>query len=105
MTNLIAFLVACIILVCVILFLAYAINIPSNDYDKRSSYECGFEPFGDARSFFDVHFYTIGLLFIIFDLEIVFLIPAVVDIANISFLGYLNLIIFILIILIGFYYE
>jgi NADH-quinone oxidoreductase subunit A len=105
MINLIIFFLTCCILILLILIVTYFINIPTNDYEKHSAYECGFEPFGDARSFFDIHFYTIGLLFIIFDLEIVFLIPVVVDIANISFIGYVNLIIFMFIILIGFYYE
>jgi len=105
MTNLLTYLIISIILILIILIATYFLNIPTNDYEKHSAYECGFEPFGDARSFFDIHFYTVGLLFIIFDLEIVFLIPVVVDIANISFIGYLNLLIFMFIILIGFYYE
>jgi NADH-quinone oxidoreductase subunit A len=104
MTNLITFLTITIILIFIILLVTYLFNIPTNDYEKHSAYECGFEPFGDARSFFDIHFYTIGLLFIIFDLEIVFLIPAVIDIGNLSFFGYINLIAFMLIILAGFYY-
>jgi len=83
----------------------YLVNLPSSDYEKHSAYECGFEPFGDARSFFDIHFYVIGLLFIIFDLEVVFLIPFVVDLANISLFGYINMFIFMTIVLIGFYYE
>jgi NADH-quinone oxidoreductase subunit A len=73
-----------IIVVLIILLLTYIINIPTDDYEKHSAYECGFEPFGDARSFFDIHFYTIGLLFIIFDLEIVFLIPFVINIEDTS---------------------
>jgi NADH-quinone oxidoreductase subunit A len=105
MAHLLVFLGISVFLVLVILVATYFINIPTNDYEKHSAYECGFEPFGDARSFFDIHFYTVGLLFIIFDLEVVFLIPAVVDIANISFFGYVNFILVILIILVGFYYE
>jgi NADH-quinone oxidoreductase subunit A len=84
MANLLTFLSIAIVLVLIILAVTYFINIPNNDYEKHSAYECGFEPFGDARSFFDVQFYTIGLLFIIFDLEIVFLIPFIIDVANIS---------------------
>jgi NADH:ubiquinone oxidoreductase subunit 3 (subunit A) len=79
--------------------------MPSNDYEKHSAYECGFEPFGDARSFFDIHFYTIGLLFIVFDLEVVFLIPFVVDLSNMTLFGYANMLIFMAIVLAGFYYE
>jgi NADH-quinone oxidoreductase subunit A len=105
MITLLGYLITAICLVCIILFATYVLNISTNDYEKHSAYECGFEPFGDARGFFDIHFYTIGLLFIIFDLEIVFLIPAIVDINNISFFGYINLLIFMLVVLIGFYYE
>ena len=105
MASFLTFLIISVALVLLILIATYFINIPTNDYDKHSAYECGFEPFGDARSFFDIHFYTIGLLFIIFDLEIVFLIPFVVDIGNISFFGYISLLLFLGIVLIGFYYE
>ena len=105
MTTLIAFLITVVCLVLIILIATWFINLPTSDLEKHSAYECGFEPFGDSRSFFDIHFYTIGLLFIIFDLEIVFLIPAVVDVANISLFGYINILIFLAIVLIGFYYE
>jgi len=50
-------------------------SFPYVDSDRVSAYECGFEPFGDARDTFDVHFYLVGLMFIVFDIEIVFLIP------------------------------
>lgn len=79
--------------------------MPTNDYEKHSAYECGFELFGDARSFFDIHFYTVGLLFIIFDLEIVFLIPFAIDIEYTSWVSYCTFILFMLILLVGFYYE
>jgi len=105
MANLITYLITSVGLVLIILVATYVINIPTNDYEKHSSYECGFEPFGDARSFFDVQFYTIGLLFIIFDLEIVFLLPFVMDIGNTSAFAYANMIIFMGVVIIGFYYE
>lgn len=105
MTNLLTFIIISTILILIILVATYFINIPSNDYEKHSAYECGFEPFGDARSFFDIQFYTIGLLFIIFDLEVVFLIPFVIDIANISAWGYFNMLMFMLVVIVGFYYE
>jgi len=105
MLNLFAYLITAFIITFVIVTAAYFINTPSSDYEKHSAYECGFEPFGDARSFFDIHFYTVGLLFIVFDLEVVFLIPFVVDLANMSLLGYANMLFFIIIVLAGFYYE
>jgi NADH-quinone oxidoreductase subunit A len=99
------FLILVFIIILLILALIYFINIPTSDYEKHSLYECGFEPYGDARNFFDIHFYTIGLLFIIFDLEIVFLIPFAIDIETTSIIEYINFLIFIIILLIGFYYE
>jgi NADH:ubiquinone oxidoreductase subunit 3 (subunit A) len=100
-----AYFVMSMVIVLLILVATYLFNIPTADYEKHSAYECGFEPFGDARSFFDIHFYTIGLLFIIFDLEIVFLIPFAINIDQTSVLGYANFLIFMLILLVGFYYE
>jgi NADH-quinone oxidoreductase subunit A len=105
MLSLFAYLITSFIITFLIIAAAYFINSPSSDYEKHSAYECGFEPFGDARSFFDIHFYTVGLLFIVFDLEVVFLIPFVVDLASVSFFGYLNMLIFMTVVVVGFYYE
>ena len=105
MLNLFAYLITSFILTGIIVVAAYFINTPSNDYEKHSAYECGFEPFGDARSFFDIHFYTVGLLFIVFDLEVVFLIPFVVDLSNMTLFGYANMLVFMIVVLVGFYYE
>jgi NADH:ubiquinone oxidoreductase subunit 3 (subunit A) len=105
MLNLFAYFLFSFILTFIIIAAAYFINAPSSDYEKHSAYECGFEPFGDARSFFDIHFYTVGLLFIIFDLEVVFLIPFVVNLAALPLLGYLTMLFFMAIVIVGFYYE
>jgi NADH-quinone oxidoreductase subunit A len=59
-----------------LLILSYYLSFrPRKFAEKLSAYECGFEPFGEGQSAFDVHFYVVGILFIIFDLEIVFLFP------------------------------
>jgi NADH:ubiquinone oxidoreductase subunit 3 (subunit A) len=105
MLSLFAYLIIAFLLTFLIIIAAYFVNMPSSDYEKHSAYECGFEPFGDARSFFDIHFYTVGLLFIVFDLEVVFLIPFVVDLGSLSLFGYVSMLVFILIVLAGFYYE
>jgi NADH:ubiquinone oxidoreductase subunit 3 (subunit A) len=105
MITFLSFLTLVTIIILIILALIYFINIPTNDYEKHSAYECGFEPFGDARSFFDIHFYTIGLLFIIFDLEIVFLIPFAINIEATTLVEYLYFLSFMIILLVGFYYE
>lgn len=105
MLNLLIFFLLSALLSLLILLVTYLINTPSTDYEKRSAYECGFEPFGDARSFFDIHFYLIGILFIIFDSEIVFLLPFIINIQETSSASYISIIIFILVVLVGFYYE
>ena len=79
---------------------------PKNpDPEKLSAYECGFEPFEDSRMEFDVRFYLVAILFIIFDLEIAFLFPWAVVLDHIGLEGYLAMAIFILILLVGFIYE
>ena len=62
-------LIFAIILSCVILFLSYALSTSAPDVEKVSAYECGFDPYEDARNVFDVRFYLVAILFIIFDLE------------------------------------
>lgn len=73
--------------------------------DKLSSYECGFDPFGDARSKFDVRFYLVAILFIIFDLEITFLIPWAVSLNKIGMLGFWSMMLFLAVLTVGFIYE
>ena len=75
------------------------------DKEKLSSYECGFEPFNDSRMQFDVRFYLVAILFIIFDLEIAFLFPWAISLGNIGFLGFISMMIFLFILTVGFVYE
>lgn len=72
---------------------------------KNSPYECGFPPFGDARMKFDVRFYLVAILFIIFDLEMVFLFPFAVALDDINWWGFSAMGLFLFILLIGFVYE
>ena len=74
-------------------------------YEKVTGYECGFNPWGDARSKFEVRFYLVAILFIIFDLEITFLFPWVVGLADIGILGFYSMVIFMVILTLGFIYE
>ena len=60
------------------------------DPEKLSAYECGFEPFSDSRMEFDIRFYLVAILFIIFDLEIAFLIPWAISLGNIGFVGFIT---------------
>ena len=79
---------------------------PKNPYpEKLSAYECGFEAFGDSRMEFDVRFYLVAILFIIFDLEIAFLFPWAISLGNLGPLGFWSMMIFLFILTIGFIYE
>jgi NADH-quinone oxidoreductase subunit A len=75
------------------------------DSEKLSPYECGFEPFADARSKFDVRFYLVSILFIIFDLEVAFLFPWAVSLGAIGLFGFWSMIVFLLVLTVGFIYE
>lgn len=79
---------------------------PKRPYgEKMSPYECGFEAFDDARSKFDVRFYLVAILFIVFDLEVAFLFPWVMAFGKIGLFGYFSMMIFLLVLTIGFIYE
>ena len=79
---------------------------PKNpDPEKLSAYEGGFEPFNDSRMEFDVRFYLVSILFIIFDLEIAFLFPWAITLGSIGFLGFISMMIFLFILTVGFVYE
>ena len=75
------------------------------DDEKRSAYECGFEPFEDAHMNFDVRYYLVAILFIIFDLEIAFLFPWAVVLDDIGVFGLLAMFLFLAILVVGFIYE
>lgn len=75
------------------------------DSEKLSAYECGFEPFADARSKFDVRFYLVAILFIIFDLEVAFLFPWAISLGAIGMFGFWSMMVFLGILTVGFIYE
>lgn len=79
---------------------------PNNpDPEKVSPYECGFEVFDDARSRFDVRFYLVAILFIIFDLEVAFLFPWAMAFGDIGLFGFFSMMLFLLVLTVGFIYE
>jgi NADH-quinone oxidoreductase subunit A len=94
-----------------ILFGLGAIGLPflvakqQPDAEKLSAYECGFEPFDDARRKFDVRFYLVAILFIIFDLEVAFLFPWAVTLGRIGLLGFWSMVAFLGVLTVGFIYE
>ncbi|MCB1555762.1 MAG: NADH-quinone oxidoreductase subunit A [Alphaproteobacteria bacterium] len=75
------------------------------DKDKLAAYECGFDAFSDARSKFDVRFYLVAILFIIFDLEIAFLFPWAVTLGDIGLFGFWSMMVFLGVLTVGFIYE
>jgi NADH-quinone oxidoreductase subunit A len=75
------------------------------DSEKVSAYECGFEAFDDARSKFDVRFYLVAILFIIFDLEVAFLFPWAITLGDIGMLGFWSMVAFLGVLTVGFIYE
>jgi NADH-quinone oxidoreductase subunit A len=73
--------------------------------EKNSAYECGFEPFGNARAKFDVRFYLVSILFIIFDLEIAFLFPWAITLGKTGLYGFWSMVAFLGVLTVGFIYE
>ena len=85
--------------------LGAALGPKAPDPEKLSSYECGFNAFDDARMKFDVRFYLVSILFIIFDLEVAFLFPWAVTLGKIGVFGFWSMMIFLGVLTIGFIYE
>ena len=86
-------------------FINFLASPKNPDPEKLSTYECGFEAFSDSRIQFDVRFYLVAILFIIFDLEIAFLFPWAISLSNIGLLGFYSMMIFLFTLTIGFIYE
>ena len=92
-------------LACFILFLSYVISNYKPDTAKLSSYECGFDPYGNARKVFDVRFYLVAILFLVFDLEAAFLFPWCTSLSFLSSNALFGMLDFILELLVGFFYA
>ncbi len=89
----------------VMLTLGFILGPHRPDAEKNSPYECGFEAFEDSRMKFDVRYYLVAILFIIFDLEIAFLFPWAVVLDEIGMFGFMAMVIFLLVLVVGFIYE
>ena len=89
----------------VLLLAGFALGRGRKDAEKLSAYECGFEPFEDTRQRFDVRYYLVAILFIIFDLEIAFLFPWAVSLDAIGIFGLAAMGIFLALLVVGFIYE
>lgn len=88
-----------------ILGLSFVFSTQKGDPEKLSAYECGFDPFDDARSTFDIRFYLVAILFIVFDLEVTFLFPWVITLRHVMYIGTISMFIFLSILTVGFVYE
>ena len=84
---------------------ALLIAVRKPDPEKLSAYECGFDPFDDARMKFDVRFYLVSILFIIFDLEVAFLFPWAITLGDVGLFGFWSMMVFLAVLTIGFIYE
>lgn len=94
-----------IVLVLILLLLSYLLGMKEISNEHLSPYECGFEPFDEGQKTIDIHFYVVGVLFLIFDLEIAFLFPWAVSLNSIGLYGFFLMIFFLFIITLGFLYE
>jgi len=98
------FLLIGILLSIIIVGLSYFLVVQNPETEKLSSYECGFEPYEDARHKFDVKFYLVAILFIVFDIETMFLLPWCVSLSNLDLLGFWSMIDFVVELGVGFIY-
>ena len=102
--TILIFLIIAVLLAFVIVTLSYLLAIQNPETEKLSPYECGFEPYEDARNSFEIKFYLVAILFIIFDIETMFLLPWSVSLSQLSNLGFWSMIDFIIELCVGFVY-
>lgn len=99
------FIVVSLVIAGVLLIMPFIVAYRAPDAEKLSAYECGFNSFDDARMKFDIRFYLVALLFIIFDLEVAFLFPWAVSFGAIGMFGFWSMMVFLAVLTIGFIYE
>lgn len=99
------FLVIAIGMAAVMIGLSFILGKQKPDPEKLSAYECGFDAFTDARNKFDVRFYLVSILFIIFDLEVAFLFPWAISLGTIGMIGFWSMMVFLGVLTVGFIYE
>jgi NADH-quinone oxidoreductase subunit A len=99
------FLLLAFIISFVVFAISYFFVLKEYDVEKISAYECGFNPFEDTRKKFDVRFYLVAILFIVFDLEVTYLFPWAIVLSRIDVFGFFVMVIFLILVTIGFVYE
>ena len=102
--SILLYLLLAIVLSFIIVFASYLLVYQAPELEKMSAYECGFEPYEDARNKFDVKFYLIAMLFIVFDIETMFLIPWSLSVSKLNLVGFWSMIDFIIELGVGFIY-
>jgi NADH-quinone oxidoreductase subunit A len=104
-SELSVFLLTSFLLVCIFFGIAVALAQKNTEAEKLASYECGFEPYGDTRETFNVQFYIVAILFMLFDLEIAFIFPWAVYFSFIGIVGLFTMFVFLTLLTIGFIFE
>lgn len=99
------FLAVAVVMAIVVILIPKIVAPKNSSASKTSPYECGFDPFSEARSKFDIRFYLVAILFIIFDLEIAFLFPWAISLGSIGIFGFASMMLFLFVLTIGFIYE
>ncbi|MDD3020094.1 MAG: NADH-quinone oxidoreductase subunit A [Alphaproteobacteria bacterium] len=99
------FLGIALVMACAMAVIPFVIGKNKPDSEKLSAYECGFDAFDDARHKFDVRFYLVAILFIIFDLEVAFLFPWAVSLGEIGMFGFWSMVVFLGVLTVGLVYE
>ncbi len=89
----------------VLMLASYVLARQNPDSEKLSAYECGFDAFDDARGQFDVRYYLVAIIFIIFDLEVAFLFPWAITLGEIGYFGFWSMVVFLGVLTVGFVYE
>ena len=102
---LVIFIALALVIGLVLLIAPFVVAYQQPDKEKLSAYECGFSAFGDARMKFDVRFYLVAILFVIFDLEVAFLFPWAVSLGSIGAFGFWSMMVFLGVLTVGFVYE
>lgn len=102
--GILCFIVFAVLLAFLIVTLSYFFVIQNPETEKLSTYECGFEPYEDARNKFNVKFYVVAILFILFDIEIIFLLPWCISLSQLNILGFWSMIEFLVELGVGFLY-
>lgn len=103
--NIYIYFIICLLFVCFLFFLSFFLVVRVHEVDKLSIYECGFNPFGDARKRIEVRFFLVSLIFIIFDLELMFLFPFLLILSKLYFFTLVICLYFFVVLVIGFVFE